>query len=88
MLSKLAAMSAPERPRGLWGVMSDPDVRRDALWWTAAAVTVPIAGAAIWWVSENTINWLAPREVTQLPCPSCMLMKAFLLDDAILHMTQ
>ncbi len=47
-------------------IFSSPEARKEALWWTLAALSVPVAGAAVWWLSENTINRLAPREVRVL----------------------
>ena len=45
-------------------VFSSAEARREALWWAGIAISVPIAGAAVWWLSENTINRLAPKEVS------------------------
>jgi hypothetical protein len=61
-------MSSEENSRGPFAILNSPDARREALWWTLAALSVPVAGAAVWWVSENTINRLAPREVRSSIC--------------------
>ena len=49
---------------GSRSILSSADARKEALWWAGIALSVPIAGAAVWWLSENTINRLAPKEVS------------------------
>lgn len=45
-------------------IFSSAEARKEALWWTGIAISIPVAGAAVWWLSENTINRLAPREAS------------------------
>ena len=37
--------------------------QRQVLWWSVAAVAVPLAGSALWWVSEQSLNRFAPYQV-------------------------
>ncbi|BDA47157.1 Ethanolamine-phosphate cytidylyltransferase [Coccomyxa sp. Obi] len=60
-------MSSTDGRRGRLTIFSSPEARKEALWWTLAALSVPVAGAAVWWLSENTINNLAPREYRYRP---------------------
>ncbi len=59
-------MSSTDGRGGRLIIFPSPEARKDALWWALAALSVPVAGAAVWWLSENTINRLAPREVSIL----------------------
>ena len=36
---------------------------RKLIYWTAAAIAVPVAGAFIWWITEKSINTIAPYQV-------------------------
>ena len=38
-------------------------VSQKALWWTLAAVLIPVACAVVWWCIEKSLNRLAPYEV-------------------------
>ncbi|CAL5224914.1 g7680 [Coccomyxa viridis] len=52
---------------GSRSIFSSAEARKEALWWTGIAISIPIAGAAVWWLSENTINRLAPKEYQYRP---------------------
>ena len=56
-------MSGQESSSGRGLPYLSPEAKRQAIWWTVAAVSAPIAGAAVWWLSETAINRLAPPEV-------------------------
>ena len=57
-------MSGQESSSGRTAAYFSPESKKQALWWTLAAVSAPIAGAAVWWLSETAINKLAPPEVS------------------------
>ncbi|KAK9853648.1 hypothetical protein WJX84_001343 [Apatococcus fuscideae] len=41
--------------------------QRQVLWWSVAAVAVPLAGSALWWVSEQSLNRFAPYQYHYRP---------------------
>ena len=47
-----------------WQSGSTTESSRKVIYWTAAAIAVPIAGAIIWWVTEKSINTIAPYQVS------------------------
>ena len=47
-------------------IFSSAEARKEALWWTGIAISIPVAGAAVWWLSEKTINRLAPKEASNV----------------------
>ena len=56
-------MSGDESSSGRLAAYFTPESRKQAMWWALAAVSVPLAGAAVWWLSETTLDTLAPPEV-------------------------
>lgn len=51
-----------------WNSLYGPEQRQKVLYWTIAAVTVPLAGAVVWWITENSLNKLAPYQVRYSAC--------------------
>ncbi len=47
-----------------WDYLTAKDNQRQVIVWTVAAVTLPAAGAFLWWLSEKGYNNLAPYRVS------------------------
>ena len=68
-------LSSEEATTSAWN--SPTEYSNKALWWTFAAVSLPVAGAVIWWCTEKSFNSLAPHEVLLFASatkPSCQLL--------------
>lgn len=52
-----------EHPHSVVFPATASEQSKKVLYWTIAAVSLPLAGAAIWWVTENSFNRLAPYQV-------------------------
>ncbi len=55
-----------------WDYLTAKDNQRQVIVWTVAAVTLPAAGAFLWWLSEKGYNNLAPYRVSQAHKPTPM----------------
>ncbi len=49
---------------GSWTILGSQEQRKAIAYWTFAAIAVPTAGAVIWWITENSLNRLAPYQAT------------------------
>lgn len=47
-----------------WQTLGSQEQRKALFYWTCAAIAVPTAAAIIWWITENSINRLAPYQVS------------------------
>ncbi|DBA69309.1 TPA: hypothetical protein ACH3X2_012888 [Trebouxia sp. C0005] len=50
-----------------WDYLTAKDNQRQLIVWTVAAVTLPAAGAFLWWLSEKGYNNLAPYRYQYRP---------------------
>ncbi len=55
-----------------WDYLTAKDNQRQVIVWTVAAVTLPAAGAFLWWLSEKGYNNLAPYRVSLAHKPTPM----------------
>lgn len=46
-----------------WPAAGAAEHSKRIIGWTIIAVAVPIAGAVVWWITENSLNRLAPYQV-------------------------
>ena len=55
-----------------WDYLTAKDNQRQVIVWTVAVVTLPAAGAFLWWLSEKGYNNLAPYRVSLAHKPTPM----------------